>query len=92
MNRQSKNCSYGRITQLGECHLDKVEVAGSSPVLPTISDLNRKRFRFFLFLSGFIMALKPSFSICREKDEGICFDNEDIMAYIVIRKDQRRMS
>lgn len=23
------------ITQLGECHLDEVEVAGSSPVRPT---------------------------------------------------------
>ncbi len=26
----------GRLTQLGECHLDKVEVVGSSPISPTI--------------------------------------------------------
>ena len=37
MKRQFNFCpKSGRITQLGECHLDKVEVAGSSPVLPTI--------------------------------------------------------
>lgn len=35
-NEGAAKTAYGRITQLGECHLDKVEVAGSSPVLPTI--------------------------------------------------------
>lgn len=28
--------SFGTLTQLGECHLDVVEVVGSSPIRPTI--------------------------------------------------------
>lgn len=52
---------YGRITQLGECHLDKVKVAGSSPVLPTIArnwiSFFKRRSGFFFYTDIFIILM-----------------------------------
>lgn len=39
--------TFGTLTQLGECHLDVVEVVGSSPIRPT--NLRRNLIKFLLF-------------------------------------------